>query len=237
MAGLVPAIHVLLDLPTPRKTWMPATRVGMTRRDDAAMPAPNPTNAAVLTIGHSNLAYEPFLALLRRAGVTAIADVRTTPYSRRFAQFNREALSGRLQADGIAYVHLGDELGGRPTGPDLYRDGVADYEKMATTQAFKHGLQRVIDGAAKYRIALMCAERDPLHCHRFLLVSRALAERGVRVGHILDDGQIAPQEQIEDRLLVITGRNADDLFTPRAEKLALAYRERAHGVAFVKPTS
>jgi uncharacterized protein (DUF488 family) len=200
------------------------------------MPASNPMNAAdVLTVGHSSLAYEPFLALLRRAGVTAVADVRTTPYSRRVAQFNREALSDHLPADGIAYVHLGDELGGRPADPALYRNGVADYERMATTQAFKHGLQRVIDGATKYRIALMCAERDPLHCHRFLLVSRALAKRGVRIGHILDDGKIAAQEEIEDRLLEITGRSTDDLFTPRTEKLALAYRERAQGVAFVKP--
>jgi uncharacterized protein (DUF488 family) len=191
--------------------------------------------AAVLTIGHSTLPYERFLELLRRANVTAVADVRTAPYSRQFPQFNREILSNELRADGIAYVFLGKELGGRPSQRQFYCDGVADYERMSGTTEFGKGLERVLDGAKKYRIALMCSERDPLDCHRCLLVGRALAHRGVRVSHILGDGQVVSHAEIEDRLLELSGRSTGDLFAPDSERLAAAYRERARKVAFNEP--
>jgi uncharacterized protein (DUF488 family) len=189
----------------------------------------------VLTIGHSTHPQERFNALLRGAGVTAIADVRSAPYSRRHPQFNRETLRAALQAEGIAYVFLGSELGGRPGAPELYSAGVADYEKMAQAPAFREGLDRVIEGARTYRIALMCSEREPLHCHRCLLVSRALAEQGVRVSHILDDGSLASHAGIEDRLLEIASREAADLFASRPERLAAAYRDYGRKVAFAEP--
>jgi uncharacterized protein (DUF488 family) len=106
---------------------------------------------------------------------------------------------------------------------------------MAKANEFNKGLDRVVEGAKKYRIALMCSERDPLDCHRCLLVSRALAQRGVRVSHILDDGSIVGHAKIEERLLELSGRKAEDLFAPRSERLATAYRERARKVAFAEP--
>ena len=135
----------------------------------------------VLTIGHSTHSWERFLALLRSANVTAVADVRTSPYSRLYPHFNRDDLREELRADGISYVFLGKELGGRPSERRFYCEGVADYEKMAQASEFNKGLDRVVEGAKKYRIALMCSERDPLDCHRCLLVGRALAQRAVRV--------------------------------------------------------
>jgi uncharacterized protein (DUF488 family) len=189
----------------------------------------------VLTIGHSTHPWESFVALLRSARVTAVADVRSSPYSRRFPQFNRDDLSEELRLDGIAYVFLGKELGGRPSERKFYCDGAADYEKMAQTIEFGKGLDRVIEGAKKYRVALMCSERDPMDCHRCLLVSRALAQRGVRVSHILDVGKVTSHAEIEDRLLKLAGQSADDLFAPRAERLATAYREHARKVAFEEP--
>ncbi|WP_410052548.1 DUF488 family protein [Bradyrhizobium sp. SZCCHNRI1003] len=189
----------------------------------------------VLTIGHSTHSWARFIALLRQAHVTAIADVRSTPYSRYFPHFNRDELSAELRRDGISYVFLGKELGGRPNEHRFYCEGVADYESMAGTPDFTVGLDRVINGARKYRIALMCSERDPLDCHRCLLVGRALSQRGVRVSHVLDDGCIVAHAAIEDRLLKLSGWNADDLFAPRPERLAAAYRERARKVAFAEP--
>ncbi|NVO14992.1 MAG: DUF488 domain-containing protein [Rhodoplanes sp.] len=189
----------------------------------------------VLTIGHSAHSAEAFVALLRRAGITAIADVRSSPWSRQNPQFNREPLQKSLQENGIAYAHLGDALGGRPRETSFYCDGVADYERMAQAPGFLDGLDRVIAGAQKYRIALMCAERDPLTCHRCLLVGRALAERGVHVRHVLDDGALVPQSEIEETLLALSGRAGDDLFAPRAERLALAYRAQARKHAFATP--
>jgi uncharacterized protein (DUF488 family) len=189
----------------------------------------------ILTIGHSTLPYEPFLELLRHANVTAIADVRAAPYSRRFPQFNRETLAEELRADGIAYVFLGRELGGCPLEHQFYCNGVADYERMSRTAEFGKGLDRLLEGAKKYRVALMCSERDPLDCHRCLLVGRALAQRGVPVGHILSDGRIMGHAEIEDTLLELSGRDTDDLFASYSQRLTTAYRERARKVAFAQP--
>lgn len=186
----------------------------------------------VLTVGHSTLPYEQFLALIRAAAVTAVADVRTAPFSRHFPHFNRDALRRELRQDNISYVFLGEELGGRPKDPRFFCNGVADYEKMAQTDEFARGLARVIEGAKKHRIALMCSEQDPLDCHRCLLVARALHARGVAVRHILSDGQVVEHRQIEDRLMEVTGKSDIDLFDAPSERLAAAYRDRSTKVAF-----
>jgi uncharacterized protein (DUF488 family) len=186
----------------------------------------------VLTIGHSNHPVEHFLALLQGAGVTAVADIRSAPHSRHVPQFNHDALKATLRDAGIAHVYLGRELGGRPQDKQQYRDGIVDYEKIAATDAFQAGLRRVLDGAATHRVALLCAEQQPLDCHRCLLVGRALSMRGVGVRHILPDGAVATQADIEAELLRRTGRDKEDLFMSPEERLATAYREYARKVAF-----
>ena len=164
--------------------------------------------------------------------MTAVADVRSAPYSRHFPHFSREALRAALTGDGIAYAYMGAELGGRPASRDLFRDGVANYDLMAEATAFGPALDRLIAGAARHRIALMCSEHDPLDCHRCLLVGRALHGRGVPVWHILADGGHLDHVQIEQALLKLTGRAGDDLFASREERLALAYRDRNRRAAF-----
>ncbi|QIG49620.1 DUF488 domain-containing protein [Nordella sp. HKS 07] len=186
----------------------------------------------VLTIGHSTQSVESFIQLLRQAGVTAMADVRSVPFSRHVPQFNREALKQALAAEKIAYVYLGDELGGRPKTPELFSDGVADYEKMAQIESFTHGLDRVIEGSRTHRIALMCAERDPLDCHRCLLIGRALKEKGVSVRHILGSGETIGQDDIEQLLLAMAHRSHRDLFTAYEDRIAQAYRDKARRAAF-----
>lgn len=185
----------------------------------------------VLTVGHSVHSYVRFAALLRQGGVSAVADVRSVPYSRHQAHFNREELRDSLKADGISYVFLGNELGGRPDKA-LLTEGVADYEKMAATETFKDGIMRVIQGANKHRIALMCSELHPLDCHRCLLVGRALKARGARVLHLLPDRPVATQEELEEELLRMTGRGSYDLLMTRDELIATAYRDRARKVAY-----
>lgn len=134
--------------------------------------------------------------------------------------------------DGIAYSFLGKELGGRPTGSQYYCDGVADYERMAESPDFKHGIQRVLEGIEKYQIALMCSEHDPLDCHRCLLVGRALAKKGLAVKHIEADGTVADHQEVEQRLLRSERREGGDLFLSPEERLADAYRKRARKVAY-----
>jgi uncharacterized protein (DUF488 family) len=184
----------------------------------------------LLTIGHSNLPADGFMARVQDAGVTAIADLRSVPFSRRFPWFSGQKLAARLQGADIAYLPFGDALGGRPRDPALYCNGVADYEKMAATKQFRAGLDRIGAAMGRFRLCLMCTEREPLDCHRCLLVGRALAERGFALGHILIDASIESHAATEDRLLGRAG-GSDDLFGGRADRLAEAYRGRAGKVA------
>jgi uncharacterized protein (DUF488 family) len=188
----------------------------------------------LLTIGHSNLPIEAFLVLLRDAGVTAVADVRSQPFSRRFPWFSEKRLRQSLDSEGIAYVPMGEALGGRPRDPALFCDGVADYEAMAAVPEFRAGIERVVEATGRQRLCLMCAEREPLDCHRCLLVAPALAARGLDLGHILHDGTILSHQAIEQRLLA--DEPGDDLFAiDRASRLVQAYRRRARKVAFRPP--
>ena len=186
----------------------------------------------LFTIGHSNISSERFIAMLRDAEVNAVADVRSVPNSRWCPWFSAKALAESLPSAGITYTTMGNTLGGRPHDGTLFRAGVVDYEAMAVRPEFIASLDRLTEAAARSRICLMCSEREPLDCHRCLLVARSLAERGVAVGHILHDGNIEPHATTEARLLALDG-DADGLFAAgERERLAAAYRHRAHAVGF-----
>src|SRR4051812_3181206 len=115
----------------------------------------------VYTVGHSTHTIEKFLDLLERNGVTAIADVRSSPFSRHNPQFNKDALSAELKKRGITYVFVGKELGARSDDPSCYEGGKVRYARLAQTSIFKAGIDRMLTGAQKYRVALMCAEKEP----------------------------------------------------------------------------
>lgn len=189
---------------------------------------------SVLTIGHSNHDWGRFLTLLQGAGATAVADVRSSPHSRFTLQFNQHELSDRLAEEGVKYVYLGDLLGGRPRAPSLYRNGVADYELMAGEPSFQQGLDRVVNGAQAYVVALLCSEAEPLDCHRCLLVARRLVERGLSVGHVLADGHVESHEETEARLLCTEGLDHEDMFASRTERLARAYASRSAKAAYAE---
>jgi uncharacterized protein (DUF488 family) len=195
----------------------------------------------LFSIGHSNIPAERFLALLQGAGVNAVADVRSTPHSRFCPWFSHKPLAAALSAAGIGYTPMGDTLGGRPRGDTLYRDGAADYEAMAIEPRYVTGLDRLLEVAARSRVCLICAEREPLDCHRCLLVARSLAGRGAAVGHILHDGAVEAHAETERRLLALDEKAVPqtcDLFTSgQHERLAAAYRRRARAVAFRRRAS
>ncbi len=193
------------------------------------MPA---TGRTVLTIGHSRHPIEAFIALLQRHGAAAVVDVRAAPYSRFNPQFNREPLAASLAACGIAYVFLGSELGGRSGDPACYSDGRISYERLGATPAFRQGLDRVARDAARRRLALMCAEKEPLECHRCLLVAPALEARGVPVAHIRPASALEPHADAMSRLLAMHGMQdavEDQRLFPRsrAERIAAAIARQA----------
>jgi uncharacterized protein (DUF488 family) len=187
----------------------------------------------VYTVGHSTHAVEQFLDLLERNGVTAIADVRSSPFSRHNPQFNKDTLSVELKKRGIAYVFVGKELGARSDDPACYEGGRVRYDRLAQTSIFKAGLDRVLSGAQKYRIALMCAEKEPLDCHRTLLVSRALEQLGVSIVHILSDGSTEAQPKTMSRLLDLVGLPHEDMFRSHDELVATACELREQKIAYV----
>jgi len=178
----------------------------------------------IYTIGHSNHSIDAFIALLRGAEIDAIADVRSVPYSKRHPQFQKGPLADRLKGAGIAYVFLGKELGARPENPDCYEAGRVSYDRIAATPAFSEGLSRLEDGAQRHRIALMCAEREPLHCHRTLLVSRHLIRRGNPIVHLLADGGRESGTDAEMRMASEIGLAEGDMFLSGEGRIEEAYR-------------
>jgi uncharacterized protein (DUF488 family) len=190
------------------------------------------TTFDLLTIGHSNIPAKRFIALLRGAGVDAVADVRSIPASRFCPWFSAKNLAPLLAGATMDYLSFGDDLGGRPRDPSLYCDGIADYEAMAQRPTFRAGLDRLLAQAGQRRLCLMCSERDPLDCHRCLLVARALAVRGVSVGHILHNGGIESHSAIERQLLEAAGEDGDLFTTGQDARLAAAYRRRARAIAY-----
>lgn len=186
----------------------------------------------VYTIGHSTYPIEKLIALLKQHGITALADVRSRPYSRMNPQFNREDLKDALKRNGIAYVFLGKELGARAEDPSCYVNGKVSYERLAQTELFRQGLDRLEEGMRRYRVALMCAEKDPLACHRTILVARHLRARGVEVDHILEDGTLESHEVAIGRLLKQLRLREDDMFRSREELMDEAYRMQAERIAY-----
>jgi len=196
------------------------------------MTASETERRSFFTIGHSNLAIEAFLELLKIHRIQAIADVRSSPYSQYNPQFNRETLKQVLKDSGIDYVFLGVELGARRSEEECYENGQAIYERIAKTSAFKTGFDRLLNGADKMRIALMCAEKDPLTCHRTILICRNLPQDDFRIQHILSDGTLESHVEAEDRLLKSLHLGTPDLFRSREDILIEAYQRQGKKIAY-----
>ena len=189
----------------------------------------------IWTVGHSTHSADDFITLLRDAGITAIADVRSSPYSRHNPQFNREALKATLKRHDIDYVFLGNGLGARSDDPRHYDGDRVVYARLAESDAFAKAIDRLLTGARTFNVALMCAERDPLTCHRTILVARVLAERGIAVRHIGGDGDIETHEAALERLMLTLRMNPNDMYTPRDALIREAYREQESRIAYVRP--
>jgi uncharacterized protein (DUF488 family) len=187
---------------------------------------------AVYTIGHSTNTIERFIDLLRQYAITAVCDVRSKPYSRMNPQFNREPLTKALASVDIKYVFLGEELGARSEDKSCYRNGQVQYVLLAQTDLFRKGIERVKRGALTYRVALMCAEKEPLDCHRTILVARRLREEGMPVKHILSDGRLEDHEQALKRLVTMLKIPSVDMFRPETAVIEDAYARQGDKIAY-----
>jgi uncharacterized protein (DUF488 family) len=185
----------------------------------------------LLTIGHSTHPMEYFLGLLERHGVTAVCDVRSVPYSRFNPQFNKETLRTSLGGVGVAYVSLGKQLGARSDNPCCYSEGKVQYSRLAGEPLFREGLERLRQGMGRFRVALLCAEKDPLTCHRTILVCREMRAPTLTIAHILADGALETNAAAEKRLVALTGVTAD-MFSSERECIERAYDQQAGAIAY-----
>jgi uncharacterized protein (DUF488 family) len=157
----------------------------------------------IYTIGHSTHPADYFLELLTTHSINCVVDVRSVPASRFNPQFNKNRLSEFLGKNNITYLPFAIEFGARRTEPGLLDDeGRVDFGKVRASEDFKKGIDRIRQGVEKdFIIALMCAESDPLECHRFLMISSALEDAGFEVQHILKDKSVISNSQLEQQLL------------------------------------
>jgi hypothetical protein len=233
---------------TPRKTSGRLSGFWYNPRiEETNVPSGNcsPANAnglhPLFTVGHSILEFENFAALLKDHAVQLVVDVRSTPQSARLPHFSSPAFEKLLRAEQFDYLFLGEELGGRPDDADAYRsDGLVDYGVRRKSYAFRAGLERLRSELERSSIAMMCAEEDPLECHRFLMVCPELTRLGIVLLHIRKGSQIETQEAAENRLLASTGFEsvaANTLFPgARMDALEDAFRLQAERFAYrVRP--
>ena len=186
----------------------------------------------ILTFGHSDHSPERFRVLLQTQNIEVVLDVRSSPYSGRARQFNRPNMAQWLAAAGIRYLFAGRSLGGRPAEPSLYEHGRASYERMGQTTEFLSALRRIVAFSRHARCVLVCAEAEPLECHRFLLIGRVLSSRSVDVRHMLANGAVESHQAAEGRLIRLSGVAQSELFGAYGDALARAYALQEARVAF-----
>lgn len=173
------------------------------------------------------------MCLLLEHQVTAIADVRSVPYSHFHPQFNRETLKPALKKQGIEYVFLGKELGGRSDDAVCYENGQVQYSRLAATEVFRGGINRVRKGSKNCLIALMCSESEPLDCHRTLLIGKELVAARINIVHILSNGNGELHSDAIRRLQQLLRLPEQDLFRSQSELIEEAYSRQEARIAFV----
>ena len=195
-------------------------------------------NQKVFTIGHSTHDIDDFIGLLKKHEVNCLIDVRSQPYSRIAPQFNKDRLNSVLKSYNILYAHFEKEFGARHTKPSLLdEDNKVDFDKVREGAEFKQGIQRLRKALnLEYTIALMCSEANPFDCHRFSMISYQLIREDLEVSHILRDGNLRENNDLEKQLLEKYNKKLpqNTLFETVTEERQIekAYRLRGKDIAF-----
>ncbi len=186
----------------------------------------------LFTIGYATYDIKLFIKVLRKFNISAVVDVRSSPYSQFKPEFNKETIQSVLKTNNMAYVFLGNYCGARVEDPSCYVKGKVDYNLVAKNQKFKEGLKRIITGMKKFRIALMCAEKDPITCHRTILICRNLISPEIEIKHILSNGGIEKHKDSEYRLMEKFDLHLPDLFRSEQQRLDNAYFLQGEKIAY-----
>ena len=195
----------------------------------------------IYTIGHSSHDNIYFLQLLKKYNIDCIVDIRSVPFSKYVPHFNKNVIKKFLTFHRIQYIYMADEFGAIREDKNLFSPkGYLDFDVIKHTKVFKDGIKRLNVGIDKgYTISLMCAEKDPLNCHRSIMIAPELTKNNFLVNHILPDGNIETQDSLEKRLLNLyfPTHEQQDLFSISEEKnkndlLEKAYRLRNADIGY-----
>lgn len=186
----------------------------------------------IYTIGYAPHTLETFVKTLKVYQVSAVVDVRSSPYSQYKSEFNREILKDYLRTNQISYVFLGDYCGARVEDRSCYVNGKVDYKLVAENKKFQEGLNRIKNGMNNFILAIMCAEKDPITCHRTILICRNLLSSEIKIKHILSNGKVEDHKDSEYRLLKIFKLNHPDLFRSEQQRLDDAYSRQGDKIAY-----
>lgn len=189
------------------------------------------------SIGYATKPIDVFLQQLQHYRISAVADVRSVPFSNAFFDYHQGAVAGHLKRAGIQYVYLGKELGPRSKDEAHYdASGQVQFDRLMRSPLFLQGVERLKLGLQRgHRIALMCAEKDPATCHRSLLIGYALQQQlGTELEHITHDGELETQQALQERLPDLH-QLEEDLFLSRDEKLDQAYQLQLKKTSYRRP--
>ncbi len=191
----------------------------------------------IYTIGHSQHQLEHFLDMLKKNNVNYVIDVRSTPYSKFAQDYDRENIKKYLEDNEIHYTYMGKHFGARQENQSLYTsEGYLDFSKVEESKFFQDAIQNVMKGMETNRIALMCTEKQPIDCHRAILVGNAFFNKGCNVEHILPDGSVQTHGELNEELLdmYFPTRNQLHLFEVHTEEgdLKEAYKMRNKAIGY-----
>lgn len=166
----------------------------------------------IFTIGYSGFNIESFISILKKYKINSLIDVRSNPHSKIYTDYNKETLEKILRNNKIYYRNYYKEFGARQTDYSYYTEEYLNFNLYTKSENFQNGMKRIIQSIPLgYRFVLMCSEKDPIMCHRNIMVAREFYNNGIEINNILSDGSIVTQKKIEERLVDIYYPNRDQL--------------------------
>ena len=184
----------------------------------------------IYTIGYSGFSIKEFIDTLKAHKINFVVDVRSKPFSHHNPEYDSPVISRTLEAEGIKYENFAREFGARQEDRNFYTpEGWLDFEKFMSSRQFYDGITKILEG--DYTYALMCKEKDPIDCHRGIMVARVFNEIGRDVIHLMPDGNNLTQEDLEHEMIALYFSNYEhgDLFSgypTERELVDAAYRMR-----------
>ena len=191
------------------------------------------SDKTVYSIGYAGFGNDSasFIDTLKHFGINVLVDVRSSPFSAYYTAYNREPLEKALLVERIYYRNYANEFGARQDDRSFYPNGYLDFDLFSESEAFQSGVDKILKAMdAGYTVAFMCAEKEPVTCHRAILVTRAFSKKGIPVLHILPNLQTKTQADIEEELLILHPRSLFD--PPEVDDLTLAYRKQNAAIGY-----